>query len=129
MGAPSHRRAAAPSVIVTPYTNVRGEIDTPALLLLGRKRPREVDAALDPALELAFGGDALGLDPQPAVHGLAAHLKRAGVRLGQQRLGLLGRYPEQQSAATAGAHRHVASDEKGQAPEHLLLHHSGLAGD
>src|SRR5271163_770107 len=55
---------------------------------LRRQRPGEGDAAVDPAVELAFCAHTLGFDAQPAGHRAAAHFKRRRVWLGQQRVGL-----------------------------------------
>ena len=51
------------------------------------------------------------------------------MRLGDQRVGVLGIDSHHQPALTAGRDRHVAADEERQPAEHPLLGDLGLAGD
>ena len=59
---------------------------------------------------------------QPA--GAAAHHHRSGVRLPEQVLGVAAVDAQQHAALATGGDGHVAADEEGEAPEHLLLAHA-----
>src|ERR1700728_2938169 len=79
----------------------------PLGLALGRKRPGASDSAVDPLDELLVGFQVLGADAQPSGHRPAA--------------GFGGVTPDQGTALTAGADRHIAAYQECQAAEHLPL--------
>ncbi len=90
-------------------------------LPLRRQRARVGHAAGDPALKVALGANALGVNPQPTIHRPAAHLEAVGVLPLDEGLGLGRIAAQQQTPASAGADRHVASDQERQPAEHALL--------
>ena len=72
-----------------------GAVGVAAVGLLRRERPGVGDADGHPALELDVGAEAVGDDPHPAVHLAAAHHERVGVRMSEERRGLVGVDPEE----------------------------------
>src|SRR5947209_497093 len=83
----------------------------------------------DPILQLPFGSHAVGVDAQPAAGLPARHHHRADVGTPQQLVGVLRRYPHQQSAMSARGDRHVAVDQERQATEHSLFLDAALGAE
>lgn len=88
---------------------------------LRRERARVGDASLDPGFEGALGADPLGIDAQPAVQRLPAHLEGASVRPVEERVALRRIDAHHQSAPAAGRDRHVSAHEESEAAEHPHL--------
>jgi hypothetical protein len=87
------------------------------------------DADLDPGGQVVVGGDIARADPQPAGHLPAAHHRDGGRGRGHQVSRPLGMTVDEHAALPAGADRHVAADEEGEAAEHLLLGQLGVGPD
>jgi hypothetical protein len=91
-------------------------------------RPPTADAQQRGVARFGYLGYAFA-GPQPPFHHAPAHLERTGVGLAQQRVGLGGIAPEQQTAPAADADRHVAADQERQPAEHALLGDIGPGRD
>jgi len=92
-----------------------------------RERSRERHATGRPRLELPLCPYSLGSDAQPPVHFAAAHRHPLHVRSLHQAFTLSRIDPDEDTALTARADRHVPVDQERQAAEHPLLGEPALS--
>src|SRR6266566_3116067 len=88
---------------------------------LGGQSTRVRNAALDPSGELTLLANMLSVNAEPTDHRPPAYDHQVCLRRGNQLVRRSGVHPHQDPALTAGCDGHVAPDEEGKAPEHLLL--------